>query len=158
MSSRYALELERIYGVRGSEYVGYLPTDLALVNPPSPVCHLNRNNFHIEVSSTGSSAERKTVVGMGGEVTKPSISGFGQTNAVVIEKGKPTTSIYTYIPFSTVFIFTPYSTCCNMLQVNRPSMVCMKLMMVMNQRLKLKVDVLETCGEDEEGSGNPFLC
>ncbi|KAL0712698.1 hypothetical protein Bca4012_019676 [Brassica carinata] len=88
MSSRYALELERIYGVRGSEYVGYLPTDLALVNPPSPVCHLNRNNFHIEVSSTGSSAERKTVVGMGGEVTKPSISGFGQTNAVVIEKGE----------------------------------------------------------------------
>lgn len=36
MSSRYAVELQRIYGVPGSEYVGYFPTDLNIGNPNAP--------------------------------------------------------------------------------------------------------------------------
>ncbi|KAF3608892.1 hypothetical protein DY000_02047463 [Brassica cretica] len=39
MDSRYALELQRIYGVPGSEHVGYQNTDLIIGNGSSPYQH-----------------------------------------------------------------------------------------------------------------------
>jgi len=33
ISSSYALQLDRIYGVEGSEYVGYQPSDIAIGGP-----------------------------------------------------------------------------------------------------------------------------
>lgn len=123
MASRYALELERIYGVPGSEYVGYLSTDLALVNQTSPVCHLNREAPPTEVSSTGSSAQEKTVVDMGGEVTTPSISGTRPTAAVVVDKGKPTMTIkHRTFHIDIIFLITSLYWL-NKLQGNRPTMV-----------------------------------
>lgn len=68
MSSSYAVQLQRIYGVSGSEYVGYGQTDLHIVPSNEPAYPRNPNP--IEVSSNGSSTEVK-IVGETGPVPTP---------------------------------------------------------------------------------------
>ncbi|KAL0701783.1 hypothetical protein Bca4012_057905 [Brassica carinata] len=58
MASSYAVELARIYGVPGSKFTGYLPTDLNIV--PSGDQEIPQYQFPFEVSSTASSTEINT--------------------------------------------------------------------------------------------------
>lgn len=58
MASTYAVELARIYGVPGSEFTGYLPTNLNIV--PSGDQEIPQYQFPFEVSSTASSTELNT--------------------------------------------------------------------------------------------------
>lgn len=92
MSSRYAVELQRIYGVPGSEYVGYGPNDLNIGNPipshlqasPSgPLMH--GYEVPIEVSSTASSTEVKEVNENGGNLNTSKLTGAGAP--ISVEKG-----------------------------------------------------------------------
>lgn len=85
MSSSYVVQLQRIYGVPGSEYVGYAPNDLNIVAtnvPPIP-----RNQQPIEVSSNGSSTDVKTIVETGAEANFSKIERTCFGNHVHVEKG-----------------------------------------------------------------------
>ncbi|CAH8382653.1 unnamed protein product [Eruca vesicaria subsp. sativa] len=94
MSLTYAMELQRIYGVHGSGYVGYVTNDLNIGN-------LNTHHMHgyttneptsgygnlIDVSSTASSTEVKTVVEMVNDISSSKKTiGFG--GQVCQEKGE----------------------------------------------------------------------
>ncbi|CAN6871117.1 unnamed protein product [Brassica oleracea] len=84
MSSSYVVQLQRIYGVPGSEYVGYAPNDLNIVAtnvPPIP-----RNQQPIEVSSNGSSTDVKTIVETGAEANFSKIERTCFGNHVHVEK------------------------------------------------------------------------
>ncbi|KAF2536523.1 hypothetical protein F2Q70_00004298 [Brassica cretica] len=93
MSSRYAVELQRIYGVPGSEYVGYGPNDLNIGNPIHP--HLQASpsgplmhgyEVPIEVSSTASSTEVKEVNENGGNLNTSKLTGAGAP--ISVDKGE----------------------------------------------------------------------
>ncbi|CAH8319649.1 unnamed protein product [Eruca vesicaria subsp. sativa] len=93
MSSSYAMELQRIYGVRGSEYVGYVTNDLNIGNTNTHHMHgypipEPRPSYVIsfEVSSTASSTELKNVVERVDDITTPKIKGF--RGEVYQEKGE----------------------------------------------------------------------
>lgn len=92
MSSRYAVDLQRIYGVPGSEYVGYGTNDLTIGNPIQP--HLQASprgplvqgyEVPIEVLSTASSTELKEVHENGRNLNTSKLSGGG--DPVAVEKG-----------------------------------------------------------------------
>ncbi|WZZ88858.1 hypothetical protein YC2023_117437 [Brassica napus] len=93
MSSRYAVELQRIYGVPGSEYVGYGPNDLNIGNPIHP--HLQASpsgplmhgyEVPIEVSSTASSTKVKEVNENGGNLNTSKLTGAGAP--ISVDKGE----------------------------------------------------------------------
>ncbi|KAL0701425.1 hypothetical protein Bca4012_057547 [Brassica carinata] len=86
MSSSYAVQVQRIYGVPGSEYVGYGPNDLNIV--PSNVPSFPRNQNPIQVSSTGSSTDVKTIAETGTEVNFYKIEPTGLGNQVYRERGE----------------------------------------------------------------------
>ncbi|CAF1919158.1 unnamed protein product [Brassica napus] len=84
MSSSYVVQLQRIYRVPGSEYVGYAPTDLnigATNVPPIP-----RNQQLIDVSSNGSSTDVKTIVETWAEVNFSKMEPTCYGNFVYVEK------------------------------------------------------------------------
>lgn len=76
MGSRYAVDVQRIYGVPGSEFVGYGPNDLNINNPNPARMHgspigpsMADYEVPIEVSSTASSTEMNHTSEMGGNLT-----------------------------------------------------------------------------------------
>ena len=92
VSSRYAVDVQRIYGVPGSEYVGYSPNDLNIGNPTVPPMHGSPNGppMHgygvpIELSSTGSSTEVQNVDALGVTVNTSKETGIG--DGICVEKG-----------------------------------------------------------------------
>ncbi|CAG7874564.1 unnamed protein product [Brassica rapa] len=93
MSSRYAVDVQRIYGVPGSEYVGYSPNDLNIGNPTGPPMLGSPNGppMHgygvpIEVSSTASSTEVHNVRDIG--VTVNTSKETGIRDGICVEKGE----------------------------------------------------------------------
>ncbi|CAG7869442.1 unnamed protein product [Brassica rapa] len=84
MNSSYAVHLQRIYGVPGSEYVGYGPNELNIV--PSNVPVFPRNTNSIQASSTGSSAHGKTKDETGSEVNFYKVENSGLGNPLNQEK------------------------------------------------------------------------
>lgn len=85
MSSSYAVQVQRIYGVPGSENVGYGPNDLNIV--PSNVPSFPRNQNPIQVSSTGSSTDVKTIAKTGTEINFYKIEPTGLGNQIYRERG-----------------------------------------------------------------------
>ncbi|KAG5407976.1 hypothetical protein IGI04_004295 [Brassica rapa subsp. trilocularis] len=86
MSSSYAVQLQRIYGVPGSEYVGYAPTELNIGT--SNVHPFPANHQPITVSSNVSSTDVKPVVEAGSEVNFTKLETSCYKNPVYLEKGE----------------------------------------------------------------------
>lgn len=85
MSSSYAVQLQRIYGVPGSEYVGYAPTELNIGT--SNVHPFPANHQPITVSSNVSFTDVKPVVEAGSEVNFTKLETSCYKNPVYLEKG-----------------------------------------------------------------------
>ncbi|CAH8382616.1 unnamed protein product [Eruca vesicaria subsp. sativa] len=104
MSSSYAMELQQIYGVRGSEYVGYTTNDLNIGNT-NAARHMHGYPIHeprtsylipIEVSSMASSTEMKCVTERLDDISRPQIKGF--PGEVYQEKGESSSGRLTTQP------------------------------------------------------------
>ena len=83
MASSYALELQRIYGVPGSEFTGYQPTDLNI--PNSGDQEIPQYQLPIDVSSTASSTELNTRANVRAQINNSTL-GTGYVHGHVISE------------------------------------------------------------------------
>lgn len=86
MSSSYAVQLQRIYGVTDSEYVGYGHNDLHIVPSNDPA--VPRNRIPIPVSSNSSSTNVKPIGETGASMTFNRAGPSALDKCGYIEKGK----------------------------------------------------------------------
>ncbi|KAJ4904657.1 Uncharacterized protein Rs2_18608 [Raphanus sativus] len=92
MASSYALQLGRIYGVPGSEFTGYVPSDLNIVN--SGEQEIPQYQAQVDVSSTASSTEFNTGLQLGGQINNSTLGNGRGHGQVISEIGEPSRRVF----------------------------------------------------------------